>query len=498
MAANMTLPTHLPPLPSYHLEPMTALVSGIPDKYLSVILPVIAYWSFSMLFHLIDTYDLFPQYRLHTPAEILKRNHATRWEVIRDVLSQHVLQTLAGFAFAYFDADQMTGKEEYDVAVWSQRLRRAQAAVPTLLSLVGLDAQRLAKKTLTQAPTLAGFLSGGKYPWLFSISSTGPVSHFVAWELFAAKAIYWILVPALQFAVAVAFLDTWQYFLHRAMHSNKYLYTTFHARHHRLYVPYAYGALYNHPAEGFTLDTLGSCIAYLVAGLTPRQCMWFFVVSTIKTVDDHCGYALPWDPLQHITRNNAGYHDVHHQSWGIKTNFSQPFFTFWDRLLGTVWTGGDVSARYERAKLAAQKKVHGDKPVTDSKPIDSVLEPAEPYYSTKPDRRSSKVLSNASRPYPPAGKAASQALNSREQVLDAPLNEGGGPKILAEETAEEDKESKRLTATSTHSVRRSPRKMASVSGSGTPGSSFQSLRNRVRAGSFHGPTGGVLGYEGGS
>jgi sphinganine C4-monooxygenase len=91
--------------------------------------------------------------------------------------------------------------------------------------------------------------------------------------------------------------------------------------------------------------------------MTARQGMVFFVGSTIKTVDDHCGYALPWDPLQHITSNNAGYHDIHHQSWGIKTNFSQPF---WDRLLGTVWKG-DTSARYERSKKAAQFKVDAEK-----------------------------------------------------------------------------------------------------------------------------------------
>ena len=84
--------------------------------------------------------------------------------------------------------------------------------------------------------------------------------------------------------------------------------------------------------------------------------MAFFAGSTIKTVDDHCGYSLPWDPLQHITSNNAGYHDIHHQSWGIKTNFSQPFFTFWDRLLGTMWAG-DTSLKYERTRKAAHDKV---------------------------------------------------------------------------------------------------------------------------------------------
>ncbi len=135
---------------------------------------------------------------------------------------------------------------------------------------------------------------------------------------------------------------------------------TFHSRHHRLYVPYAYGALYNHPFEGFLLDTLGASIAYKLAGLTARQGMIFFSASTIKTVDDHCGYSLPWDPLQHITGNNAAYHDIHHQSWGIKTNFSQPFFTFWDRLLGTIWAG-ETSSRYARDKKAAQFKVDAGK-----------------------------------------------------------------------------------------------------------------------------------------
>ena len=83
--------------------------------------------------------------------------------------------------------------------------------------------------------------------------------------------------------------------------------------------------------------------------------MLFFTFSTIKTVDDHCGYALPWDPLQHLTKNNAAYHDIHHQSWGIKTNFSQPFFTFWDAALGTMWRGGDVRLRYAKARKTADE-----------------------------------------------------------------------------------------------------------------------------------------------
>lgn len=175
-------------------------------------------------------------------------------------------------------------------------------------------------------------------------------------------------------------------------------------------MPYAYGALYNHPFEGFLLDTLGASIAYKAAFMNTRQGMCLFTGATFKTVDDHCGYALPWDPLQHITSNNAEYHDVHHQTWGIKTNFSQPFFTFWDRRLGTVWTGGDLSVRYERSRLAAQKALdlENEKPLTGS--IAAYGGPAYlgPYQN---DIRDSKDLSSVPnkyrQPHAPAGEAES-------------------------------------------------------------------------------------------
>jgi sphinganine C4-monooxygenase len=84
--------------------------------------------------------------------------------------------------------------------------------------------------------------------------------------------------------------------------------------------------------------------------------MWFFTGSTVKTVMDHGGYAFPYDPIHWIFPNNAAYHDIHHQSWGIKTNFSQPFFVYLDRLGGTMYKG-DVAAKYERARITAQHKL---------------------------------------------------------------------------------------------------------------------------------------------
>ena len=263
---------------------------------------------------------------------------------------------------------------------------------------------------------------------------------------------------------------------------------TFHSRHHRLYVPYAYGALYNHPFEGFLLDTLGASIAYKIAGMNTRQGMWFFTASTFKTVDDHCGYALPWDPLQRLTTNNAGYHDVHHQSWGIKTNFSQPFFTFWDRLLGTVWTGGDVSARYEKAKIAAQKKadLENEKTtITHSNPADSKTSDVRPYQDDKKNATDLASIPNKDQqPFPPKGKAELQAAGSRQQILDD--QSGGGAQVLIQEAAEE-KEARSLLHR--HGRRRTASSLSSAD-------SLKGLKDRV-TGSMHGRAGAIIGVESG-
>ncbi|KAJ7970973.1 sphinganine C4-monooxygenase 1-like [Quillaja saponaria] len=140
---------------------------------------------------------------------------------------------------------------------------------------------------------------------------------------------------ARQFLVAMLVMDTWQYFLHRYMHHNKFLYRHLHSQHHRLVVPYAFGALYNHPLEGLIQDTVGGAMSFLLSGMSPRASIFFFAFATMKTVDDHCGSWLPGNIFHMVFSNNTAYHDVHHQLYGSKYNFSQPFFVMWDRILGT-------------------------------------------------------------------------------------------------------------------------------------------------------------------
>ncbi|KAG4195428.1 hypothetical protein ERO13_A06G111000v2 [Gossypium hirsutum] len=142
-------------------------------------------------------------------------------------------------------------------------------------------------------------------------------------------------VQLAQFIVAMLVMDTWQYFVHRFMHQNKFLYRHVHSQHHRLVVPYAIGALYNHPLEGLLLDTFGGAISFLVSGMTARTAVIFFCFAVIKTVDDHCGLWLPGNIFHIFFWNNSAYHDIHHQLQGTKYNYSQPFFANWDKLLGT-------------------------------------------------------------------------------------------------------------------------------------------------------------------
>lgn len=301
---NVLNATGAVPPPTFS-EPRPPLLSFISDANLSLALPIIVYWAMGLFFQYLNDKDLFPQYRLHTPEELEKRNRCSLGEVLRAVFLQQILQTMVGMALAYFEEPEHTGFEAYDI--WQLQQRSDE-------------------------------LTNGK----FRLSSA------------AAWFVYYIAEPGLRIGIAFVIIDTWQFFLHRYMHLNRFLYRHLHAVHHRLYVPYAFGALYNSLIEGFLLDTLGTGVAHLATGLSSREAIILYTFSTMKTVDDHCGYALPWDPFQIFFPNNAIYHDIHHQNFGIKNNFSQPFFIFWDKLFNTQYRNMDEYVA--KQKLLRQQK----------------------------------------------------------------------------------------------------------------------------------------------
>ena len=212
---NASIADSLPPLPSYTLTPLPSIVPGVSDQLLQLLLPVAAYWILSIGYHVLDVYDFGSQYRLHTPAEVLKRNHVTRYEVLRDVVLQQIIQTVFGLAIGMMDPTEMTGKQSFDIARWARRVRIAQRIVPKGLRWAGIDAVGLGQKLAATHPTAAGILLGGQYPHLTrqiagSNGENATVPAFGSWEVWTAQLIYWALIPALQFVAAMFIVDTWQ------------------------------------------------------------------------------------------------------------------------------------------------------------------------------------------------------------------------------------------------------------------------------------------------
>jgi len=285
------------------------------DTHLAVASPVLAYWSLSLLFHAMDIsgWQWLERYRIHDSPEVQSRNRATRREVVWAVIVQQLIQSIVAIFWVSDHVEMAADGHGMEM----ESLGRSLATVVTWCT-----GEKMVNTLLDDRGT--------------------DIVYFL----------YWWGIPTLQFAFAMFFIDTWQYFLHRGMHINKFLYKHLHSVHHRLYVPYAFGALYNHPIEGLILDSLGTALAESLSLMTTRQAVFLFSFSTFKTVDDHCGYRLPFDPFQLFAANNADYHDIHHQAIGIKSNFSQPFFVHWDVLLGTRMTREDIALRKKTADKA--------------------------------------------------------------------------------------------------------------------------------------------------
>ncbi|KAG2337672.1 hypothetical protein BDR05DRAFT_1004845 [Suillus weaverae] len=318
---NLTCPTFvtgetvcLPPIRiPFYFSLRQSIFDGIPDTYVAIAAPVSTFWLMSLMFHCLDisSWRWLDKYRIHESEEVKSRNLVTPWEVARAVLFQNVTQILVGLVW-------LTESPEISVA----RCESEMEGLGRMLVLV--------------IRYVFGEETGMKI-----LELLGPeMTHWL----------YWWGIPAAQFLLAMFVFDTWQYFLHRLMHTSQYLYRKVHSVHHRLYVPYAFGALYNHPVEGFLLDTVGIAVAERLASFSMRQAIFFFVYSTGKAVDDHCGYRIPFDPFQWTSKNNSDYHDIHHQAVGFKSNFALPFFVHWDVILGTRMTREDIQERRQKIK----------------------------------------------------------------------------------------------------------------------------------------------------
>ncbi|KAF8518885.1 fatty acid hydroxylase superfamily-domain-containing protein [Gautieria morchelliformis] len=299
--------------PWYYLH-RESVIPGISDGIASLLGNVLSYWVASLIYHALDIsgWQWLEKYRIQDLEEVKNKNLVTRGQVVRTVAFQQALQTAFGISWlTLFPIPDPPTNHAHELRVLSLKIARA------VFYVMGEQGGRqfLAKYCTNMAYNM-----------------------------------YWWIIPIAQFIMAFLILDTYQYFLHRTFHEVQFFYKHFHSMHHRLYVPFAFGALYGHPVEGAILDGFGAGISLTLAGMTVRQGILLFAFATYKTVDDHCGYYFPWHPVHMLFGNNAEYHDVHHQQAGIKSNFSQPLFIHWDVILGTRMTMQELRAKKGKPK----------------------------------------------------------------------------------------------------------------------------------------------------
>ena len=170
-------------LPEETLTNQADLLPFIADHHLAYLLPIIIYWIIGLTFHVFDTYGWFSSYKTHTPAEFLKRNHATLSNVLKYAIIQQIAQCIFGYMLS--GGPELVHSHEYNIAQWAWTIRSVRS----------------------------------------SIVDPNSVETIAVWDFAFARVWYWGLVPAFQMVVALFLSDTWQYFTHRLLHSNRWLYS---------------------------------------------------------------------------------------------------------------------------------------------------------------------------------------------------------------------------------------------------------------------------------
>ncbi len=211
---NATICLEIPSFPSPSPKLLPPLLPFISDLYLSLAIPLVTYWILGLTFHIFDIYGLFQQYRIHTSKEVDKRNRVSRIECLRGVLFNQTLQTIFGVVAEWGNEGDSYISNEYEISVWASRVADARQLAPKLLALLAIDSQKLATHVAISNPTLINTLTGCR-----------STPTFLSWELRLAQIIYHIIVPLFQFTLAVLISDFWQYFGHRWMHANKFMYS---------------------------------------------------------------------------------------------------------------------------------------------------------------------------------------------------------------------------------------------------------------------------------
>jgi Delta7-sterol 5-desaturase len=159
----------------------------------------------------------------------------------------------------------------------------------------------------------------------------GLFAQMRGWTLFAPVAVSWWSVPVF-FVLSLILHDAWFYWGHRILHTK--LFYRFHKPHHMTITP----TVWSNDA-GSSVDTFFAHSYYaLVLFVLPMPALVFLahrLFDQVSAAIGHCGYEhfasptarKPWPMLCTL------YHDQHHQYFVY--NYAN-YFSFWDRLFGTI------------------------------------------------------------------------------------------------------------------------------------------------------------------
>lgn len=153
------------------------------------------------------------------------------------------------------------------------------------------------------------------------VLSTGLAHLFLNYPIYVylGKDILYFSVWKLFLGMLV--MDTFQYWHHYALHNIPGAFKYVHYVHHSMGEPSPYESVLVHPVEALTGPVIMISM-FVLAGLS-------FKVFVIITGLTYVGFV-----CEHTITTPYKYHYIHHKV-NINSNFEAPFFSFWDRLMGT-------------------------------------------------------------------------------------------------------------------------------------------------------------------
>ena len=127
-------------------------------------------------------------------------------------------------------------------------------------------------------------------------------------------------------------MDTFQFWNHYALHKIPGAYKYVHYVHHSMGDPSPSESVLVHPFEG-VIGTPIMVSMFMFSGLS-------FAIFVIITGMTYASFV-----CEHTITTPYKYHYIHHNV-NINKNFEAPFFSFWDRLMGTYHPKSEVALPY--------------------------------------------------------------------------------------------------------------------------------------------------------